>query len=169
MLIGALLAKRPIWPSKRLAIWIVPLGLISITITYGLMFMSPAFTNAGIASILGNTQPLVVVGLATILLNEPISRRKIAALTLGTLGVIAIAAPVLRQENGFRLTGALLALGTSACSGVASVVVKKLRPGNEILAWTAWQLLFGAFILFSVSSAFESKQLLAGTSSFSFF
>jgi drug/metabolite transporter (DMT)-like permease len=58
------LRRKPLWPEARLARWILPLGGLATTLTFGAMFVSPAYTGAGIASILGNTQPLIIMVLA---------------------------------------------------------------------------------------------------------
>jgi drug/metabolite transporter (DMT)-like permease len=59
VLLGILAAlKRPFWPGATVRRWILPLGLAATTLTFGAMFLSPVHTGAGIASVLGNTQPL---------------------------------------------------------------------------------------------------------------
>ena len=62
--------QQPLWPQARVARWILPLGVLSTTFTYGTMFVSPAYTGAGIASVLGNTQPLIIIVLAALFLSE---------------------------------------------------------------------------------------------------
>ena len=58
LLLVLVIRRKPLWPEARLARWILPLGLLATTLTFGAMFASPAYTGAGIASVLGNTQPL---------------------------------------------------------------------------------------------------------------
>jgi len=53
-----LILRKPLWPQPRLARWILPLGVLATTLTFGAMFASPAYTGAGIGSVLGNTQLL---------------------------------------------------------------------------------------------------------------
>jgi drug/metabolite transporter (DMT)-like permease len=64
LLLVLVLRRKPLWPEARLARWILPLGGLATTLTFGAMFVSPAYTGAGIASILGNTQPLIIMVLA---------------------------------------------------------------------------------------------------------
>ena len=72
----ALLPPRRLWPA---VFAIAPLGT---AMGFGAMFMSPGRTGAGIASVLGNTTPLMIVGLAAVFLHEPLTGDKIIALAL---------------------------------------------------------------------------------------
>ncbi len=92
MLVLVLVIRRkPLWPEARLARWILPLGLLATTLTFGAMFASPAYTGAGIASVLGNTQPLIIIVLAALFLGEQIGWAKALALLLGLAGVARLA------------------------------------------------------------------------------
>lgn len=156
LLAVAMLARRPVWPGPRLARRIVPLGLVATAMTYSLMFLSPGFTLAGISSVLGNTQPLFIAGLVAAFLGEPLTRTKSIALGLGFLGVLSLSAPSLGQSGGSATTGALLAVSCSLAAAVASVWMKMLRPGRQILALTGWQLLAGGLVLLAVSAFWET-------------
>jgi len=58
LLAATALMRQRIWLPKRLVRWILPLGLIATTFTFGSMFLSPMFTSTAVASVLGNVQPL---------------------------------------------------------------------------------------------------------------
>nr|NIQ97254.1 DMT family transporter [Desulfuromonadales bacterium]NIS43236.1 DMT family transporter [Desulfuromonadales bacterium] len=155
LLLIAILTKRPVIPGTRLILWIVPLAIVSTSLTYAFMFSSPAFIDAGVASVLGNTQPLFIAGFAVLVLGEMMSRTKLAALSLGFLGVVILTAPAMSDTNPVNLTGALLALGTSASAALASVWMKWLRPRSCLLALTGWQLSVGGLILLACSAIWE--------------
>ncbi len=137
LLIVLVIRRKPLWPEARLARWILPLGVLATTLTFGAMFASPAYTGVGIASVLGNTQPLIIIVLAALFLGEKLRRLKILALGLGLAGVTLLAFPALREQTGHPLLGAMLALGSSASAAVASVTVKRLHPDNDLMALTA--------------------------------
>jgi len=158
--------RKPLWPEARLARWILPLGLLATTLTFGAMFASPAYTGAGIASVLGNTQPLIIIVLAALFLGEKIGLIKALALGLGLAGVTLMALPSLREQPGHPLLGAMLALGSSVSAAVASVTVKKLRPGNDLMSLTAWQLVAGSLVLLGLSAVFEPHQTITWTGGF---
>lgn len=70
LLLVLVIRRKPLWPEARLFRWILPLGLVATTLTFGAMFASPAYTGAGIASVLGNTQPLIIIVRAALFLGE---------------------------------------------------------------------------------------------------
>ncbi len=72
LLFVLVLRQQPLWPQARLARWILPLGVMATTFIFGAMFASPAETGAGVASVLGNTQPLIISVLAALFLGEQI-------------------------------------------------------------------------------------------------
>jgi probable blue pigment (indigoidine) exporter len=158
--------KKPLWPTPTLAWWILPIGLIGTTMTFGTMFMSPAFTGAGIASVLGNAQPLMVMLLAGIFLGEHITSGKVLALGLGLTGIILLSLPSLKNQDQNALQGGVLALGSSASAAVASVILKKLRPGRHLAALTGWQLIIGSLPLLALSLFYEAGQRISWESSF---
>ncbi|HEX7974570.1 MAG TPA: DMT family transporter, partial [Anaerolineales bacterium] len=93
-LFGILLfLRQPFFPDRREWGAIIMVGLVSTTLSFAAMFLSPGFTGAGIASVLGNLQPLAALLLAAIFLGEPLTIPKMAALVLGSAGVILIAYP----------------------------------------------------------------------------
>jgi probable blue pigment (indigoidine) exporter len=60
----------------------------------------------------------------------------------------------------------MLALGSSVSAAVASVTVKKLRPGNDLMSLTAWQLVAGSLVLLGLSAVFEPHQTITWTGGF---
>lgn len=145
---GPFLPDRGSWPA------LLALALTSTTITFAGMFLSPGRTGAGIASVLGNTQPLFTIVLAALWLNERLTRGKLVALLLGLIGVTLISAPAWTGAGGFSAVGALLALGASGGSAIGSVIVKRMRPRN-LMATAGWQLIIGSAPLLVASAAIE--------------
>lgn len=166
LLLVLAILRKPLWPEARLVRWILPLGLVATTLTFGAMFASPAYTGAGIGSVLGNTQPLIIIVLAALFLGEKIGLSKAFALLLGLAGVTLLALPALRGQIGHNLIGAVLALGSSASAAVASVTVKWLRPGNDLMSLTAWQLIIGSVVLLGLSAIFEPQGTITWTGGF---
>ncbi|MDI1310875.1 DMT family transporter [Prosthecobacter sp.] len=166
LLLVLVIRRKPLWPEARLARWILPLGVLATTLTFGAMFASPAYTGAGIASVLGNTQPHIIIVLAALFLGEKIGLIKAFALGLGLAGVSLMALPTLREQPGHPLLGAMLALGSSASAAVSSVTVKRLHPGNDLMSLTAWQLVAGSVVLLGLSAVFEPHGTIMWTGGF---
>lgn len=147
--------RRPLLPARRSWPWLLVLALSATTLTYGAMFLSPGQTGAGIASVLGNTQPLIAVVLAATFLAERLTRGKGAALALGTVGVTLISSAALRGPDAYGFSGAVLALVASAGSAVGSVIVKRMGTQVSLLAVTGWQFVIGSLPLLAASAGVE--------------
>lgn len=136
--------RQPLLPARRSWGWVLGLALTTTTLAFGAMFLSPGRTGAGIASVLGNLQPLLVVALAAPFLGEPLTPGKGAALALGAVGVLLISSASLAGPDAYGLPGALLALTASGSLAVGSVMAARMGDQPRLLALTAWQLLLGS-------------------------
>lgn len=148
LLMVAWFTGRPVWPEPRLAQWILPLGMIATALTYAFMFASPSFTTAGVASILGNTQPLFLAVFGMLVLGERLSVIKVVSFVIAFAGVVLIASVQFSSSTEIDFTGIFLALGSALFAALASIWMKALRPGRALLALTGCQLLVGGLVLF---------------------
>ena len=130
------------------------------------MFLSPGRTGAGIASVLGNTQPLFAVVLAALFLGERVTRGKLIALALGLAGVTLIAYPVLAGADAYGLSGALLALGAAGGTAAGTIIVKRAGLDRDVLGSAAWQLILGSLPLLAVSALVERDARVNWTGAF---
>jgi O-acetylserine/cysteine efflux transporter len=157
LMLGLLVAlRRPLLPRPQDWRWVVGLGITSTTIAFAAMFLSPGLAGAGIASVLGNSQPIFAVALAVPLLGERLTPGKQAALVLGTMGVILIALPSIASSGVRGVAGPALALGASLSLAVGSVIAKRMGPEVDLLSVSAWQLIAGSLPLLVVSGVAES-------------
>lgn len=150
--------RRPAFPNRRAWPWVVALGLTATTIGFGAMFLSAAHTDAGIASVLANTQPLIVPVLAAIFIGDRMTRGKWAAMLLGMTGVVLIATPNSDGSDAVQIVGSALALTAAVGLAAASVIVKLAGTGIDLLPLTTWALMVGAVPLLLASKLFEMDQ-----------
>lgn len=164
-LMGLLVAwRRPLMPPRDSWPWIVALAVTATTVAFGAMFLSPGRTGAGVASVLGNLQPVIVPALAAVFLGERMSGGKWAALLLGLAGVVLIATPAFAGPAG--VDGPLLALAASLGLAASSIIVKRMHPLPDVLQLTAWQLVVGSLPLLLVSAITEYGVAIAWNSAF---
>jgi drug/metabolite transporter (DMT)-like permease len=149
--------RQPVLPPRKTWGGVLALALSATTLGFGGMFLSPGRTGAGIASVLGNIQPLILVGLAAALLGERMSPRRWITVALGLAGVILISWQALTMPGGVALSGAALALIASAGAAIGSVIFKRMRVATGLLAVTAWQLILGSLPLLAVSALVERQ------------
>lgn len=156
LMLGLLVVlRRPLVPRREDWRWVAGLGITSTTIAFAAMFLSPGLAGAGIASVLGNAQPIFAVALAVPLLGERLTPAKQAVLVLGSLGVILIALPSIVTSGAFGVAGPALALGASLSLAVGSVIAKRMGPDVDLLSVSAWQLIAGSLPLLLFSGVAE--------------
>ncbi len=167
ILLGFLLIqKQPFLPKRDEWGAIIIIGFISTFLNFGAMFLSPGRTGAGIASVLGNIQPLITLVLAAIFLDERFTRPKMLALIFGLFGVSLIAYPALSGPSRYGIGGELLALSASASSAVGSILVKQITRKASMLIVAAWQLVLGSLPLLVLSFRMEPAQQITWTPDF---
>jgi probable blue pigment (indigoidine) exporter len=155
VLLGLLVARRqPLVPPTASWPWLAAIALTATTLAFGAMFLSPGRTGAGIASVLGNTQPLLVPALAARFLGERMTRGKWFALLCGLIGILLIAAPQLGVPGG-DTTGLAIAFAASTGLALSTVLVKRMQPQIDVLLLTTWQLLLGSLPLLVASALVE--------------
>lgn len=155
-LLGLMKMRRePMVPARALWPRLLVIALTATTITFGAMFLSPGRMGAGIASVLGNMQPLMTLLLAALFLGEALTRGKVVALLLGVIGVTLIAYRALTAADAYGLSGALLALAVSASSATSNVIAKRMGTNYNPLSLTAWQLTLGSLPLLIISAVVE--------------
>ena len=147
--------RQPVRPPRRLVPWLVLLAVMAGSAAYGAMFVSPGLAGAGIASVLGNLQPLFVIGLGAATLGERVPKMGGVALGLGSAGAVFIAVPVLSRDNVVDVEGPALALAASIGFAGGSIIVKHVAPGPALLSLTGWQFGIGSLPLFALSAWFE--------------
>jgi drug/metabolite transporter (DMT)-like permease len=145
-------SRWPLIPERRLWKWIPAVGLTATALTFGSMFLSPLFAGAGLASILGNAQPLFIAVIGFFLLKERLAPMQILALLLGLGGIMVIISPSLGADQNNLLAGTMIALLTSLSAAVGSVLVRFIRIGNSLISFSGLQLILGGIFLLGLSA-----------------
>ncbi len=147
--------RRPLLPSRGTWGWVLALGFTSTTIALGAMSLGPGHAGAGIASVLGNLQPVLVLALAAPVLGERITLAKGAALALGFTGALLISSSMLNGSGPSDVFGPLLALAASLSVATGNVLAKRMGAQPRLIALAAWQLLVGSLPLLAGSALLE--------------
>lgn len=122
------------------------LGALNIGAFNALLFVAAYRLPGGVAATLTSMQPLLVAGLAVVLLRE---RPTIWRLGWGVAGVAGVALMVLRGEASFDLVGVVAGIAGAASMATGIVLTKRWgRPdGVGLLSFTGWQLAAGGLLL----------------------
>jgi drug/metabolite transporter (DMT)-like permease len=121
------------------------LGILA-TMEFGFLYFGMKYVSAGMASILFNTQPIMVSILAVMLLKDSLTRKRALAILLGFTGVISIFSGSL--SDGLSGLGSFLVLLGAFLWAVGTIMFKKLVR-DENLVWISSILLLtsGAFLI----------------------
>lgn len=148
--------RQPVLPPRRLWRGTTALGFAGTSVAFGAMFLSLERSGAGLASVLGNTTPLLVIILAAMVLKEPVTPSKGVALILGFTGTVLIALGSSDGTGWSGLASAAIPLVAATANATEIVLVKKLEAGAAVLRVAAWQLLVGSVPLFVLSTWLET-------------
>ncbi|MET0235803.1 MAG: EamA family transporter [Kibdelosporangium sp.] len=148
LLIGRALPRGDWW--WRAAV----LGTLNIGAFNALLFISAYRLPGGVAATLNAVQPLLVAGIAFVLLRERPTRWRLG---WGVAGVAGVGLTVLRGQITFDLVGLLAGVAGAASMATGVVLTKRWGrpPGTGTLAFTGWQLTAGGILLAPVAFAVE--------------
>ena len=156
LLLAAVLGKPVLLPRRS---WwrVISLGLITTTFVFSAMFHAIGVKGAGIASVLGNTQPLIVIILAALFLSERITRSKVLALVLALGGIALISNSAWKGAGASDLSGGAFALAASGGASVGNLIVKRMGMRLDLLTITGWQLTIGGLPLLALYAVAERE------------
>ncbi|MHA7292545.1 EamA family transporter [Arthrobacter sp. HLT1-21] len=119
------------------------LGVLNIGAFFALLFIAYRLPG-GVAATMGAIQPLVVAVLASVVVSERLTARKIVA---GMAGILGVALMVLSAEAKLDPIGVAAALLGTASMGTGVVLLKRWGQPASPLTLTAWQLVAGGLFL----------------------
>lgn len=114
--------------------------------------------GAGKTAVLVYTMPFWVIPIAWWVLGERVRGLQWAAIAVAGLGLVLILEPWAVSGSAF---SNLLAIGAGLTWAASAVVAKRMRLAREfdLLALTAWQMLFGALALCVVALLLPSRPI----------
>ena len=132
-----------------LAIGIALHGFYLAGVWYAIELGAPA----GLSSVITSMQPIVVSLLAVRLLSEPLTRRQVAGLIFGLLGVFLVVLPKLSKAEGFTRESLLFLFLALAGSTVATLLQKKFGHSIPLMIGTTYQFAIAGvgLLLFSIA------------------
>ncbi|WP_226533321.1 EamA family transporter [Microbacterium paraoxydans] len=126
------------------------LGALNIGVFFPLLFLAAERLPGGVAAAVGGAQPLIVLALGALVLQERIRPITAMAAVVGAGGVAVV---VLGPAAELDLWGVLAALGGVAATGMGMILTK--RWGSPIgvgpVTYAGWQLSAGGLLLLPVT------------------
>lgn len=120
------------------------LGAVNFAIFWTCLFVAAYRLPGGVAATVGSVQALIVIGLARLVLDQPVRRLAVLGALAGVLGVACL---VLGPAAGLDPVGVAAGLGGAVSMAVGTVLSRKWRRDVPLLTFTAWQLAAGGLLL----------------------
>ncbi len=170
ILLGLALAlRRPLPRGGKVWITLAVIGFGATSLGYFGMFHAAEFVSPGIATVIGNTQPLMAAGLAGVVLGERLTNWGKYGMVLGFLGIVVIAAPRLfagGQES--YLNGVAYIILAALGITVSNVMLKRIADTVDPLMAIGVQLLIGSIPLAVIAAVTEDISLVQWSPGFLF-
>ncbi len=137
--------------SRRQTVRLLGIGVVGFGISVGLQFVGTALSTAANAALITSASPAFILLFGVLLLGEPVTFRRIAALVLASLGVLAVLNPATVDLSQATFRGNLALLGAAITWGLYSVLVKQVS--REVATTEVSLLAFAGGLLVSVPLA----------------
>ena len=122
--------------SRRQFLQILGVGFIGYGISLSLQFLGTKLSTAANGSLVTSATPAFVLLFAYFLLGERITTRRLIALVLATLGVVAVIDPRSAQLNPDLFAGNLILIGAAVTWALYSVLVRKVTQDTDVLLFS---------------------------------
>ncbi|EIW19325.1 MULTISPECIES: DMT family transporter [Pelosinus] len=142
--------KIPI-PQRKDWKWIILGGILQTALFNSAIQIGMQFLSAGLSSVLSYSMPFWLAIMAHFLLGEKLTLRKMAGITMGILGLVAL----LNVSDGGAWWSISLTLAGAVAWAFSSVLVKLKLQHCDTLQYTTWQMVVGAILLSIYSALFE--------------
>jgi drug/metabolite transporter (DMT)-like permease len=125
------------WRShlNRKVVLIAALGGVALVVNWLLLFAAYSRTSIGLATVLYNTQPLMLVGMGVFILKEKVSRSRWLWLAASFVGMLLVLSSGLSHDgNSGWLLGIVMALGAAFFYALTALITRQLKgvPPQQI-------------------------------------
>lgn len=120
------------------------LGALNFTFFWAMLFVSAYRLPGGVAATVGAVQPLIVIGLARMVMGRRITTASVLAALAGLVGVALL---VLTPRAALDPIGIAAGLAGALSMAAGTVLSRHWQPDVPALTFTAWQLTAGGLLL----------------------
>lgn len=158
LLLAALSSRQSLYVARAQWPRLVLSGILSVAAFNVLLAFAQLMGATSRIAILTFTMPIWATLLAWLWLDEPLDRRKLLGLALGSAGLAVLGLPLL--ATGGLSAGLGLALIASVSWALGTIVTKRWPVSAPALTIAAWQLLIGGLVAGCGMLIFEGAPVL---------
>ncbi|WP_421702375.1 DMT family transporter [Aliiroseovarius sp.] len=133
---------------------VIVFGLCQNALYLGLNFVAMQWVEAGLASIIASTMPLMVAFAGWTIFGDRLKPQAAIGLALGIAGVTLIMGS--RLSGGVDVTGVVLCFIAAAALTIATLSVRTASSGGNLMMIVGLQMFVGAFALAIASAVLET-------------
>jgi len=154
-----LVARRVQLPRSSSDWWtMIITGLLTITLTYGLVFWGESFISSGLTAILFTVCPLITLIFAHFYVpNESLTMNRLGGILLGIGGVALIYYQQIQQNNEMAFWGSLAIFGSALASAISGIIVKNRANHIDPTLMTTVQMVTGFIPLLAIGIPLEGN------------
>jgi drug/metabolite transporter (DMT)-like permease len=142
--LAIVLALRGFPKLTRKQFWqVIGVGFVGYGVSLCLQFVGTKMSTAANGSLVTSATPAFVLLFAWMLLGEQITWRRLLALFLATLGVVAVIDPRSAQLNPELFIGNMILIGAAITWALYSVLVRKVTQDTDVLMFSMLAFLGG--------------------------
>jgi drug/metabolite transporter (DMT)-like permease len=167
LILGALTLAIVLWIrgfpkiSRQQFLQVLGVGLVGYGVSLSLQFLGTKLSTAANGSLVTSATPAFVLIFAWLLLKEKITRLRLVALVLATLGVVAVIDPRSAKLDPELFLGNLALIGAAITWALYSVLVRKVTQSLDVIPFSLFAFLGGLPVSMPVS-AWELKTIGVG-------
>jgi drug/metabolite transporter (DMT)-like permease len=129
--------------SRKQVLQVLGVGLVGYGISLSLQFLGTKLSTAANGSLVTSATPAFVLLFAWMILGEKITGRRLLALLLATLGVVAVIDPRSAKLETNLFLGNLFLIGAAITWALYSVLVRKVTQSTDVLLFSMIAFLGG--------------------------
>lgn len=155
------LMTRARFPARRQVLPALAVGVLGFGLSLGLQFVGTRLSTASNAALVTSASPAFMVLFAVPILGERATARRVAALILASVGVVAVIDPTSIRLGIDLLRGNLALLGAALTWGLYSILIRHLSRDMPVLSVSLISFL-GGLLLAAPASALELQSMAVG-------
>ncbi len=151
------------WPRGQAALRLLAVGMLGFGLSVGMQFVGTRLSTAANGALVTSASPAFIVVFAYLLLGEPLTRQRLWALALATLGAVIVALGNTGGgvQAGSTLWGNLALIIAAVTWALYSVLVKQAAADHAVLAVSLYAIGGGLLVTLAVAP-FELARLPFG-------
>jgi drug/metabolite transporter (DMT)-like permease len=140
------------WPKGRAALRLLAVGMLGFGLSVGMQFVGTRLSTAANSALVTSASPAFIVLFAYLILAEPLTRQRLAALALATVGAVIVAlGNTGGSEPAAAISGNLALLVSAVTWALYSVLVKQAAANHAVLAVSLYAIGGGLLVTLAVA------------------